>query len=77
MMQKAKILLVERVLPDRTEQSRTAQAAIMIDLEMMVANGGCERTRDEYRVLSRAAGFEMINIIQTQSGVSVIECLPV
>ena len=72
-----KMLLVDRVLPDRTEQSSPAQAAIVNNLHMMVTTGGRERSRGELRILSRAAGFEIINIIPTQSVMSVIECVPV
>ena len=74
MTPKAKILLVNIVLPDRAEQSSTAQAAFGNNLRMMVITGGRNRTRDEYRHLCRAAGFEMTNIIPTQSVLSVIEC---
>lgn len=76
MTQKAKILLVDRVLPDRTDLSSKAQAAIVNNLHMMVTTGGRERSPGELRILSRAAGFEMINIIPTQSVMSVIECVP-
>ncbi len=77
MTDKGKLLLVEQVLPDLAEQSGTAQASTVIDLQMMVTTGGCERTSNEYQALLRASGFEMTNIIPTRFEMSVMECVPV
>ena len=74
MKDKAKLLLVERILPARAEQSVALQRAFMLDVHMMATTGGRERTEAEYRTLVEAAGFEMLKIIPTQSELTVIEC---
>jgi O-methyltransferase domain/Dimerisation domain len=74
--QSSKLLLVERVLPDRVEHSIVAQGPVLSDLNMMVISGGRERTGAEHRALLEAAGFILTKIIPTQSEVSVIECAP-
>jgi hypothetical protein len=76
MRDKAKLLLVEIILPARVEQSPALQRAFMLDVHMMATTGGRERTEAEYRRLLKAAGFEVIRIIPTQSELAVIECAP-
>jgi O-methyltransferase domain len=51
---------------------------LLSDLNMMLLTGGCERTVAEYRVLYRAAGFELTKTIATISptGTTVIEGRP-
>ena len=73
---KRKLLLLERVVPDRVEHSTAAQGPVMSDLNMMVLGGGRERTATEHRALLGAAGFTLTKIIPTQSEVSVIEAEP-
>ena len=51
----AKLILVQRVLPDRAESSWIAQTVYAIDLQMMVTTGGRERTVTEHRELLAAA----------------------
>lgn len=75
--QKSKLLLVERVLPDRVERSMAAQGPVISDLNMMVISGGRERTAMEHRALLETAGFTLTNIIPTQSEVTIIEAEPV
>jgi O-methyltransferase/methyltransferase family protein len=74
--QKSKLLLVERVLPDRVEHSIAIQGRFMSDLNMMVISGGRERTAAEHRALLEAAGFTLTKVVPTQSEVSVIEAMP-
>jgi hypothetical protein len=57
MSAKSKLLLVQRVLPNRVEHSSMSQAAIAMDLAMMVNTGGRERTEAEHRDLLAASGF--------------------
>jgi len=71
--QKGKLLLVERVLPDRVENSIEAEGPVLSDLNMMVMSGGRERTATEHRGLLEKAGFTLTRIIPTRSEVSVIE----
>lgn len=66
------LLLVEEVLP-----SGDAPAyGKLSDLNMLVGPGGQERTEAEYRALYTAAGFELTQIIPTQSRISIIVGVP-
>lgn len=49
------------------------------DLNMLLRTGGCERTQENYRVLYRAAGFELTRVIPTRSptGNTIIEGMPI
>jgi hypothetical protein len=76
MTRPAKLLLVERVLPDRAEPSPTAQAAFATDLHMLVTTGGRQRTESQYRALLEAGGFRLTKTIRTRSEMSVIEGEP-
>jgi hypothetical protein len=71
-----KLLLVERVLPDRVEHAVAAQGPVLSDLNMMVISGGRERTAAEHRALLEAAGFTLTKVVPTQSEMSVLECVP-
>lgn len=64
-----KLLLVETVIPPGNEPS----PAKLGDLHMMVMTGGCERSRTEYDALFDAAGFKLVNVIPTESMVSIVE----
>jgi ubiquinone/menaquinone biosynthesis C-methylase UbiE len=75
-IQKSKLLLIERVVPDRVEHSPAAQGPVMSDINMMVMSGGRERTAGEHRALLNEAGFAITKIIPTQSEVSLIETVP-
>lgn len=67
---KSKLLLIEHVINPSPESS----FGKLIDIEMLVMSGGRERTEQEYRALLRAAGFELTNLITTQTTLSLIEC---
>ncbi|WP_099051001.1 methyltransferase [Mycobacterium asiaticum] len=65
----AALLLVETVIPDDSSES-TGKIA---DIEMLVFNGGRERTAKEYQQLLDQAGFEMTQIVDTETDFSLIE----
>lgn len=65
----AALLLVETVIPDDDRESM----AKWTDMEMLLLNDGRERTAGEYRRLFDQAGFQMIGVIDTASGSSIIE----
>ena len=77
MTPKAKLLLIDRVLPARMKHSAAVQPLVMSDLNMMVVYGGRERNPTEHQALVEAAGFRLQEIIPTQSVMNVIECVPV
>ena len=67
------LLVIERDLGPANE----TPDAKLSDLNMLVVLGGRERTTDEYGALFEAAGFELVDAVQTAAGLSVIEGAPV
>ena len=57
MHQASKILLIERVMPERMEATPIHQRITMADMNMLAMPGGQERTEQEYRNLFAAAGL--------------------
>jgi hypothetical protein len=70
---RGKLLLLESVL---TERSST-DIGVLIDLEMLIAVGGKERTRAEWADLLSRAGFRLNRVVDTPSPVAIIEAVPV
>jgi SAM-dependent methyltransferase len=76
MARDARLLIVERMLPELAEQGRAAEA-YLVDLEMLVYTpGGRERTESEFRAILSAAGFATTRIAQTSTPVCLIEARP-
>jgi O-methyltransferase domain/Dimerisation domain len=76
MTPEAKLLIVERLLPETTERGEAADA-YLLDLEMLVLTpGGRERTEAEFRALVTAAGFAPTRIVPTAAPVSIVEAKP-
>jgi predicted O-methyltransferase YrrM len=71
-----RLLIVERVLPERAEASPAARAMMMADLLMMVHLEGRERTEREFRLLLEASGFEVARVVPTASQLSIVEAVP-
>ncbi len=46
-----------------------------MDINMLVMEGGKERTEKEYRDLLAAAGFRLICIVPTHSPLSIVEAV--
>jgi SAM-dependent methyltransferase len=64
-----KVLVVEMVLPARDAPSFAA----LLDLNMLVMNGGRERTEEDFRELFDAAGLQVTRMIPTLAPQWVIE----
>lgn len=73
MSEDARLLLIEEII---ASDSQFAPAKIL-DLQQLLMPGGRERTKEEYRQLLEAAGFELTDIIQTKSSLSIIEAKPI
>jgi O-methyltransferase domain len=67
-----KLLVLEQIIASPNE----APEAKFSDLNMLVAPGGQERTREEFAALFAAADFRLANVIPNHTGLSVIEGLP-
>jgi hypothetical protein len=71
----ARLFVIERLLPEHFDASRTARAAAFADLAMMVMTGGRERRADEFADLLGSAGFRAIRFAQSASGLALIEAV--
>ncbi|BBX14521.1 MULTISPECIES: acetylserotonin O-methyltransferase [Mycobacteriaceae] len=67
------LLLLEMVLPE----GAPAHLGLLLDLEMLAAAGGLERTRREYAELLSRAGFRLQRVVPTASPMSIIVAAPV
>ena len=66
-----KLLLLESVLPERS----SSDIGLLIDLEMLVAVGGKERTHAEWTNLLGRAGFRLNRVVHTATPVSIVEAV--
>ena len=66
-----RLLIVEMVLPpgDITHPGK------MLDMVMLVALGGRERTEPEYASLLSKAGFRLTRVVPTKSAASIVEAV--
>jgi ubiquinone/menaquinone biosynthesis C-methylase UbiE len=71
----AKLVLIERALPERIDDPDQALSTVMSDLQMMVILGGRERTTGEYRDFLAQAGLRMTRAITTGSEFAAIEAV--
>jgi hypothetical protein len=70
----AKLLLIERLLPEQIDPDDLRSRSFFIsDLNMMLSPGGRERTEAEYRRLLSDAGLRSGRIIHTPSLSAIIE----
>lgn len=67
-----KLLLLESVLLQRY----SSDIGLLIDLEMLVAAGGQERTHAEWAELLGRAGFRLNKVVPTATPVSIVEAVP-
>ena len=67
-----RLLIVEMMLPE----GDAPHPGKMLDILMLVATGGQERTEAEYRTLLSKASFRLTRVASTNSPVNVIEALP-
>lgn len=68
-----KLLLVEMVVPPGNE----LHFAKLLDVNMLVMTGGCERTAAEYAELFAQAGFRLTRLVPTAGPASIIEAVRV
>jgi len=64
-----RVLIIDAVIPPGDEP----HPGKLLDLEMLIAPGGLERTAAEFETLLRNSGFELTRIVPTHSPVSIIE----
>jgi orsellinic acid C2-O-methyltransferase len=71
-----KLLLIERIMPERVEASSLHRAIVWADLIMMLGPGGHQRTEAEFLTLLDSSGFRLTRIIETEMEYSLIEAVP-
>lgn len=71
-----RLLLVERILPEKAPPSPAVQGHALSDLNMLVRTGGRERTEAEYAPLLAAAGLRLVRVVPAQAPWSVLEGMP-
>ncbi len=55
----ARLLIVERLVPDRLTSSARDRAVVQSDLHMLIGPGGQERSESELRLLAKRARFQV------------------
>jgi O-methyltransferase. len=70
----AKLLVVELLVP---ETGPAVLFASLIDLQMLVVQGGRERTKEEFTHLLRAAGYELQRVIITSTPCRILGAMPI
>ncbi len=74
----AKLIILDRVMPERIEPSPEVQVKVVQDITMMIAHGAArERTAREFEALLCAAGLRLLRIVPTAAPVSLIEAVSV
>jgi ubiquinone/menaquinone biosynthesis C-methylase UbiE len=74
--QGGKLLLVERIMPERLEASSQHRAIARADLSMLVGPGGRERTEAEFLALLGSSGFRLAKVVATALEYSILEAAP-
>lgn len=69
----SRLLVIERVVPERVTTGARDLAAAMSDLHMMVLLGGRERTNSEFAELFAPAGIRLVRDIEMPSDFHIVE----
>ncbi|MDA8350616.1 MAG: methyltransferase [Pseudomonadota bacterium] len=69
-----RLLLIDRIMPERVQASAAHQGVTIADVSMLVSTGGCERTEAEFRTLLRQAGFTLARAVPSAP---LIEAVPI
>jgi ubiquinone/menaquinone biosynthesis C-methylase UbiE len=69
----ARLLIIERLMPERLEPSAASRALARVDLHMLVALGAKERSLEEMRALLASTGFQQLRRIGTESEFQILE----
>ena len=59
MLPHARLMIIERMMPEQLSVCPHDQGVARSDLNMLVGNGGCERTQEQYRVMLQKVGLRM------------------
>jgi orsellinic acid C2-O-methyltransferase len=73
MRRDSKLLIVERLLPERIECTDYCREIVMMDIHMLVMQSGRERTVTQYAELFAAAGLGLTAVQPTSSPFAIME----
>lgn len=76
MARHSRLLLVERIMPERVQALHTHKAVVRADLSMLVGPGGRERTEAQYAALLATADLRLARIVPAGFGYSYVEAAP-
>jgi hypothetical protein len=76
MSDRAKLVLVERLLPDRARDTYLDRRVLLGDLQMMVVLGGRERNVEEFSALFESSGLKLSRVMPIGPEMHVIEAVP-
>jgi hypothetical protein len=71
----SRVLLIERVLPERAEPTTPEREAFLGDVHMLAVLGGRERTERELATLLNESGFSLERVIPTDSPRTILEAV--
>jgi hypothetical protein len=77
MAPEARLVICERVLPERVEPDPAHASDLLFDLSMMVFAGGRERTASEYEALLGTAGLRLQRVVSMPIADKLVEAVPV
>jgi hypothetical protein len=75
----SRLLLIERVMPEKMTVSEANQRGATLDIRMLTVAGGLERTEDEYRNMLVAARFAWVRTIMLPApwDQAMVEAVPI
>lgn len=68
-----KLIILEAVIPP----GNIFSISKLLDLEVFLMGGGCERNKNEFENLMEQSGFRLSRIIETKENISIIEGVPI
>jgi ubiquinone/menaquinone biosynthesis C-methylase UbiE len=72
----SRLLVVERIMPERMGSGPDDQGVACSDLHMLVQLGARERTEAELRALLSEAGFDVTRVAPLRSTLAILEAVP-
>lgn len=76
MAPQARLIVIERIVPERLGTSANDRAVMRSDLNMLVALSGRERTAAQFSALFDAAGLALKTITPTPGEFQIVEAVP-
>lgn len=72
----AKLVLIERVMPERMKPGKEFHALARADMNMLVAHAAPERTESHWRRLLESVGFAVVGVPPVTATSTAIEAVP-